>query len=325
MNSTVVLLRKASLLAGILIGLSAAKVQAQFNLPLVTQYYTNPYLWNPAQAGGYDYPLVYLTYKDQWTGIQGHPTIASFTYNMPILSSSGIGINVYNDMAGFQSRTKAVVSFSQFVFINAEKQYISFGLSGGVINQRIDLSQVNGELNKAVDPVATAYNRANPFYPDLDFGIAYHFKGLDMDFVLPNLLKFTETNKSLSNAFIGLPVLFTSAGYNFPINEDLSLHPKVALRRVSGFGNLVTVSVMATYREALSIGVYYNTDKTITGSVGFMIDKNWDFNYAYTQNNSALQQFFGDTHEFTIGYHFSDGHQSRSSKNLLIKCPHTAN
>lgn len=300
-------------------------LKAQFNLPMINQYYTNPYLWNPAQAGGYDYPVVYLTYKDQWSGVDGHPTVSSFTANAPVFGSSGIGLNVYNDQSGFLSRTKAVVSFSQTVFINAENNYISFGLSGGFIDQRINLGQVSGETGKPVDPVALGYNGNSPFYPDMDFGIAWHLYGLDADLVLPNLVRYTRLNRSLDNTFSGLPLFFASAGYNFNAGDHWAIHPKVAMRKIGGIGNQFDISTLFTLNGAFSLGAFYHSDKTFTFSLGYMINKALDINYAYTQNNAALEQYFGNTHEISIGYHFSSGRESRSSKNLLIRCPHVTN
>lgn len=294
---------------------------AQFNLPMINQYYTNPYLWNPAQAGGYDYPVVYLTYKDQWTNVQGHPTVASFTANMPVFNSSGIGINVYNDQSGFLSSTKAVLSFSQTVFINAEHQYISFGISAGIINQHINLNQVSGETGKPVDPIALGYNSNQPVYPDADFGIAYRLYGLDADIVLPNLIKYSSYTKALSQSFSGLPLFFSSVGYNFDLGDNWGFHPKVAFRKIDGIGNEYDVSGLLTYRGAVSLGAFYHSDKTFSVSLGFMINKSLDLNYAYTQSNASLQQYFGNTHEFSIGYHFYSGRDSHSSKNLLIRCP----
>ena len=300
----------------------ANPLKAQFNLPMINQYYTNPYLWNPAQAGGYDYPVVYLTYKDQWTDVAGHPTIASFTANTPVFKSSGVGISVYDDKSGFLSRTKAVLSFSQTLFINEEKQYISFGISGGIIDERINLGMVFGETGKPIDPVALTYNSNQPVYPDVDFGVAYHLYGLDADVVFPNLIKYSTYTKSLSSTFSGLPLFFASVGYNFNISDNWALHPKVALRKIDGINNEYDLCTLLTYGGSVSLGAFYHSDNTFSASLGFMINKSLDINYAYTQGSAALQQYFGNTHEISIGYHFSAGHESRSSKNLLIKCPH---
>ena len=94
------------------------------------------------------------------------------------------------------------------------------------------------------------------------------------------------------------------------------------MRKIDGFTNQFDISTLLTYNGAVSLGAFYHSDQTFSVSLGFMINKSLDINYAYTQNNSALQQYFGNTHEISIGYHFYKGRDSRSSKNLLMRCPH---
>jgi type IX secretion system PorP/SprF family membrane protein len=288
---------------------------------MINQYYTNPYLLNPAQAGGYDYPVAYLTYKNQWTGLNGNPSTASFTYNRPFLQSSGLGINIYNDASGFLAKTELQFSFSQTVFLDAERQYLSFGISGGIIDQHINLAQVSGETGKPIDPVASAYNTNHPIYPDFDFGLAYRYHGLFLNFVLPNLVKFTSLSPSLSSSYADLPLYFASLSYSFPIGDDFTLEPMIAAHEVQGVSNQWDISSLITYREIISLGAFYHNNQSYSISLGYLFNKTWDFNYAYTQSSSAIQQYFGGTQEISLGYHFSQGHQSRSSKNNLIRCP----
>jgi len=298
---------------------------AQYSLPMINQYYTNPYLLNPAQAGGYDYPVAYLTYKSQWTGLTGNPSTTSFTYNKPFMQSSGWGINIYNDGSGFLAKTEVQFSFSQTIFLDAEKQYLSFGLSAGILDQHINLSQVSGESGKPVDPVAQAYNTNHPIYPDFDFGLAYRNHGLFLNFVLPNLVKFTQITPSLSSSYADIPLYFASISYSFPLGNDFSLEPMVASHQIKGVGNQWDLSSLITYKESVSLGAFYHNNQSFSISLGYLYNKTWDFNYAYTQSASSIQQYFGGTHEISIGYHFSQGRESRSSKNNLIRCPKMIN
>lgn len=298
---------------------------AQYNLPMINQYYTNPYLLNPAQAGGYDYPVAYLTYKNQWAGVSGNPNITSFTYNKPFLQSSGWGINIYNDGSGFLYKTEALFSFSQTAFIDAENQYLSFGISAGIIDQHINLGQVSGEIGKPVDPVAIAYNSNHPIYPDFDFGMAYRNRGLFVNLVFPNLVKFTQISSSFSSAYADNPLYFASISYSFPVGDDFDFEPMVASHQVKGIGNQWDISGLITYKGSVSLGVFYHNNQSYSVSLGYLFNRSWDFNYAYTQSASSIQQYFGGTNEISLGYHFSEGHQSRSSKNKLIRCPKSIN
>lgn len=313
--------RTASLLFSVFLMAWWNQSRAQTNLPLINQYYANPYLWNPAQAGGYDHTVAFLTYKNQWSAVDGHPVVASFTANAPVFRSSGTGITLYNDQSGFLRRTKAMLSFSQTVFIDQEREYISFGLSAGILFQAIDLSKISGETGKPVDPVAVGYNEIIPLYPDLDLGIAVRIRGLDMDLAIPNLIKYTTLSSSQSRILTGLPLFFTSAGYNVQLSDDWAVHPKLAFRKISGFYTQMDLSSMLTYKGKISLAAFIHSDKGFSLSLGFMATNSLDLNYAYTHTNGALTQYFGNTNEFSLGYHFYDAAKRRSSKNLLIRCP----
>ncbi len=304
--------------------LNIFSAKAQYSLPLINQYYTNPYILNPAQAGGYDFPVIYITYKNQWNGVNGGPVTSSVTANTPFLKSSGIGINVYNDSYGLLDETKAVVSFSQTVFIDAEKHYISFGLSGGVINEHISLSRVVGETGKPLDPVAASYNNSNPFLPDLDFGLAYRYHRLTANFVVPDLIKFSSLTKRVNFRYEDLPLYFTSVAYEFPLGESFSFTPMVSAHAIQGVSNQFDISGLITFSEEVSLGIFYHNNQSFTVSIGYLAGKSLDINYAFTQSSAAIQQYFGNTNEISIGYHFSSGHESRSSKNRLIRCPKLA-
>ena len=46
-----------------------------------TQFYMNPYRINPAYAGIDGQGAMFLTYRKQWAGIEGAPTIMNFSYH----------------------------------------------------------------------------------------------------------------------------------------------------------------------------------------------------------------------------------------------------
>src|ERR1700704_1141479 len=52
--------------------------------PSYTQYILNNYILNPAVAGIENYTDIKLSYRNQWTGINGAPTTAYFSIHGPI-------------------------------------------------------------------------------------------------------------------------------------------------------------------------------------------------------------------------------------------------
>ncbi len=53
-------------------------------VPVFSQHFVNPYLYNPAFAGIDGAFSVFLTYRDQWVGIEGSPVTANLSFHMPL-------------------------------------------------------------------------------------------------------------------------------------------------------------------------------------------------------------------------------------------------
>ena len=57
--------------------------------PLTTQYLFNPYALTPSMAGVTGYSEIFLNYRSEWTGIEGHPQ----TFRMNTFGNIAILIN----------------------------------------------------------------------------------------------------------------------------------------------------------------------------------------------------------------------------------------
>jgi Type IX secretion system membrane protein PorP/SprF len=73
----------AILLIGIFITLSG-KIYAQ-QIPLYSQYFANPFIYNPAWAGLDKFGSVNITHRNQWDGIEGAPVTNLITVDLPFL------------------------------------------------------------------------------------------------------------------------------------------------------------------------------------------------------------------------------------------------
>ena len=74
--------------------------QAQ-QVPLLSHYYYNKFVWNPALAGFQKYSQAYLIYRNQWNQIPGAPITKAVTIDGPLKSKNvGLGASLYQDQAG---------------------------------------------------------------------------------------------------------------------------------------------------------------------------------------------------------------------------------
>ena len=82
-------------------------------IPLYSQYYFNPFIYNPAMTGSGDKANVFLINRSQWTDIPGAPVTTALTLDGPIkLKKVGLGISLFNDATGFMERMGVYASYS---------------------------------------------------------------------------------------------------------------------------------------------------------------------------------------------------------------------
>ena len=67
--------------------------------PYFSQYFLNPYLYNPAALGNSGYNEINLTYRQQWLGINDAPTTQAFNFQYPTKKNISVGLNFYSDQA----------------------------------------------------------------------------------------------------------------------------------------------------------------------------------------------------------------------------------
>ena len=70
-----------------------------------TQFFFNPYSFNPSFAGIDGRGALFLAYRKQWSGIEGGPTVANFSFHGPLKSGLSMGVNAANDKRGILSNS----------------------------------------------------------------------------------------------------------------------------------------------------------------------------------------------------------------------------
>ena len=153
--------------------------------PQYYHYFTNPYLYNPAFAGYDKSPVIYLTHRRQWLGIEGAPVTSNLSFHTPLGNKSpiAIGANITNDVYGLVNNSSARATFAYMVPLSVvAEHYIKFGISAGAGINSIDLS----EIDFTSDP-ALINASSSSMYLDGRFGLQYHLMGLNIGFTLPQL------------------------------------------------------------------------------------------------------------------------------------------
>src|ERR1700744_5723346 len=167
----------------LILGLFALQSQAQLD-PFQSMFYQNRYLLNPALAGMDKGLNINLNYQQQWTAFPGTPKTDLLSGDYAVSDKVGLGLNVTDDQSGIIRTTKILGSYAYHLRLNeGNDEHLSFGLSLGVNNSRIDLDKVSGDLS---DDQIAIYNQLKP-YVDGDVGIAYTNKNWLVSATAPNL------------------------------------------------------------------------------------------------------------------------------------------
>ena len=116
------------------------------HMPFFTHHVTNPYLYNPAFAGYDTQPIIYLTHRQQWLGVEGAPMSSNLSFHAPTGNANplSIGADLTHDRLGiFRSSTFRATAAYMIPLSSETEHYFRFGLSAGFGLDSYDLSGLN--------------------------------------------------------------------------------------------------------------------------------------------------------------------------------------
>src|SRR5690349_18974417 len=129
---------------------------------------------------------MYVSFRKQWLGMTGSPTLGSFSFQTPVDKSPlALGISAINDKKGLVSTS--MLSFTgSYAIALAETQALRFGLSVGGGWNRLDVDKM-----KIVTPNDPALINAmsNNFQIVGNAGASYHTQTFHIGFSLPSIFQ----------------------------------------------------------------------------------------------------------------------------------------
>jgi type IX secretion system PorP/SprF family membrane protein len=253
-------IRTSLVLVALSFPLSAS--HAQLN-PFGAMYFHNPYLNNPAMAGLHSGVFVNMGARRQWAALPGAPATQVLTAEYG-KGKVGIGLNLNNDAAGLLKRTRVMGSYAYHLPLNDKGASLSFGISLGSMNERIESSQVRGD---AGDISVGRYN-SRETYVDGDFGMAITASRLVIQVAVPNVKSFF--NRDQRNLGADHATFLAAASYRVPLVGDLQgaeLEPTLCFRGVNGFHNIIDAGtgLWLDEKKLLFQAIYHSTKSATLG------------------------------------------------------------
>ena len=305
---------KKYLWASFLLALNLITVSAQ-ELPIVyNQFFMNPYVYNPAYAGVEGHAVVFATYKNQWAGINGAPSVYNANFHIPLKGGLAFGAMASSRQAGPYNLSSGKVSAGYLISIDRE-HFFRFGMSLGAGSNTLNLNEV--------EPNDLTFNTLVPNSAFMigDVGVAYHFGHFNVGISLPKL--FDYQTFTTEDGFQVTPkpqdnIMF-KMNYRGHINDDIAIEPHVLYRYNKFLPNQYEATVILHLLHIVWVGGTYRQDAGFIGLIGAKLYEKIGIGYAYEYGNPTTASLLGSTHEIHIGYHIGTRKEHAEHVSSFIK------
>lgn len=278
--------------------------------PQFTQFMHSRLIYNPGYAGTSNAICANLLYRQQWVNFQGAPQTGLLSFDMPILPSLGVGLNIMNDEIGADKTFFARVAVAYNKVLGQGR--LGVGIDVGMLQKKINSTWIAPEPGRD-DPSIPGYQAtgsqtaANPNLSkvtyDLGFGAFYQipnkmYVGLSSTHLPAQSIKGEKEIK-----FNMARHYYIVAGYVFPINprNDIGANLKV---KSDAATTQLDINLTYEYDKFFWIGVSYRMEDAIAPMLGVRLlkDKALKIGYSYDYTMSKIKGYTSGTHEIMIGY-----------------------
>jgi type IX secretion system PorP/SprF family membrane protein len=279
------------------LGLMLHTVQAQ-QLPQLTQYQFNDYVFNPAVAGSRPFFELRSAHRYQWVGIQDAPRTFMLSGSTPVAKNMGVGGYLYTDHVGPTRRTGFQGSYAYHLRLTGDLK-LSMAVAAGLTQFLVDGSKI--QFNDPGDPALDDQLRGELEF-DAQFGVLlYHpryWVGVAIPQLLENQVAFMDQNtRALSTMEMHN---YVTGGYRFQVGEDWKIEPSFMLKYVSPVPVKLDLTATVRYRDTFWIGGSYRTNDAYCAMLGYWHKRSFQFGYSYDIITSNLRNYSTGTHEVML-------------------------
>ena len=321
----------------LIVGCSSAQQQ-----PYYTQYLLNNFILNPALAGIENYWDCKVSYRNQWVGLEGAPKTLYLTVHTPLGKTDydrqtpttipdlqaknqgakqfsmeytappahhGVGFTILDDKTGPLNRVAAYGSYAYHIPVGI-KTTLSFGLSLGVQEVKVDFAALDFGQANPIDPLALGSGYLNKLEPDMNAGLWLSnnsfFLGLSAQQIIPvpiNSSNGTTTPDSVTLIKAKLvPHTFLTAGYKISVSYDISILPSIMIRYVQPLPLGFDVNAKILYQDMLWLGFSYRYREGYAAMLGVSISSTINLGCSYDYTTTQLNTVSRGTHEIVFGF-----------------------
>jgi type IX secretion system PorP/SprF family membrane protein len=278
------------------------------DLPFYKNYIFDQTLLNPALGAKYDFMTLKLTGSNQWTSLPNNPIMQTLSFNLKYKNKMGFNLAILNEKYGIITNAGFKLSYFYYIKLNTKGDLLSFGISGSLMQFKMDYTQL---YYQDLDPVIPN-ETVSDGYPNAGFGMFYQKQNLSLGFSAGNLFPYKPSffNETLEPN--KARVYFLYADYNFT-NEikTFSVVPSIMIMLDENMQRQINLNAKIMYRSFFWAGISYRDALSgddyamhnILAMLGFQFFKRLNIGYGYDFGVLSTS-LFGSTHNFYIGYNF---------------------
>jgi len=262
-------------------------------------YIFDKMLINPAFAGSSNWAVGTAKLRDQFSGMNGHPSTQTINFHAPIQKKHmGVGVKLVNDKIGITNNLNVAVLFSYHLNYSGGK--LSMGLEPGIYSRKINYPKLvlSSQGDNSIPKVTQS-----SVIPDLSYGFYYQRKqmyvGVSQYHLLGTNFKYDVANQPQSRLYAHAYLIMGSV---FSVSKNWSVEPSILVKHQGAAKVQLDLNTTLYYDDRFGAGIQYRTGDAVAALLKVNITENLKIAYAYDFTISKLATYSSGAHELIISY-----------------------
>ena len=264
-----------------------------------SNFLLNDYYYNPAIAGSKNVHIANISYRKQWVGFEGSPSLimGNFYGSLKNKGKMGYGVSLVSERTGITQNTTVYLNYAHH-FRLSDNIKLGLGVKPGYMQYRVRLYEA--QLADEGDEVLTG-NIYSASAIDMSAGFNLYspkfFVMASVHHLLGKGIQFTSYNSNLTFHYNAI------AGYNIKFKKKkFELQPSVMVRYTEPVPMQITGMLRAKFAGKFWVGLLYRTDDAAGISLGLTVKERFTVAYGYDYTISGLSKHQSGSHEVLLSF-----------------------
>jgi type IX secretion system PorP/SprF family membrane protein len=264
--------------------------------PMFSQYWVNPQVLNPAQAGADGRTLLNATGRLQWVNVKGAPKTSSLAIGGMAGERVGVGVSYIYDQVGISRTNTLNADFNYHLKLKKDWRLITGLRVIGLINQ-MNFSEIS--TTTPGDPLFME-NLSSGIKPNAGFGFLVTNKKFYVGYSQPRVVNYDFGAKSVMGNTKIISHRFAYMGYNFTLNDEFKFRPSVLMKEVTNAPVQFDFNAVLEMKSKVVTGLSYRSGDGVGAMLGVVNAGRFDIYYCYDYPLSAISILSKQTHQITV-------------------------